>query len=213
MGFRWLRWILLVIVIFGIALGVPAIRRPLLRAAGEALVVDEPVEPSDVIVVPQWAGAAGAIDAADLVHHGIAGHVAVLPGPSGPAHQELARRGIAYTDESAHIVQLLGSLGVAMIEVIPNAASGTDAEGSVLPSWCDQHQFRSIVVVSLPDHSRRVRRVLHRSFLGHPTRVVVRSARYSSFDSNGWWKTRDGIRTEIMELEKLSLDIARHPIS
>ncbi|PYR60844.1 MAG: hypothetical protein DMF91_11190, partial [Acidobacteria bacterium] len=86
-------------------------------------------------------------------------------------------------------------------------------ESHVLLSWCDQRQFRSIVVVSAPDHSRRVRRVLHRSLLGHPTRVVVRSARYSSFDPNRWWQTREGIRIEIMELQKLLLDVVRHPIS
>jgi hypothetical protein len=32
----------------------------------------------------------------------------------------------------------------------------------VLPSWCDQHQFRSSVFVTNRDHSRRLRRVLDR---------------------------------------------------
>ena len=38
---------------------------------------------------------------------------------------------------------------------------------------------------------------------GHPTRVMVQSSRYSSFDPNHWWETRDGIRTEIIEFQKL----------
>src|SRR5215475_688569 len=35
------------------------------------------------------------------------------------------------------------------------------------------------------------------------TRVTVHPSRYSSFDPDGWWETRSGIRTEIVELQKL----------
>ena len=48
---------------------------------------------------------------------------------------------------------------------------------------------------------------------GHPTKVTVRSARYLVFDPDRWWETHGGIRTEVEELEKLLLDILRHPIS
>lgn len=213
MSFLRRRWILSAIVLVGLASGVTVARGPILRAVGRVLVADEPVEAADIVVVPQWAGREGAIDAADLVHGGIASRVAILPGPAKPANSELTRRGILDQDETAKMIQLLRALGVTKIDVIPNAAAGTEAEGELLPSWCDQHRFHSIVVVSTADHSRRIRRVLHRSFLDHPTRVVIRSARYSSFDPDRWWQTRDGIRTEIVELEKLFLDVARHPIS
>jgi hypothetical protein len=48
---------------------------------------------------------------------------------------------------------------------------------------------------------------------GHPTHVAVRAARYSNFDPDRWWETRTGVRTEIIELEKLSLDVVLHPMS
>ena len=99
------------------------------------------------------------------------------------------------------------------VEVIPSAAAGTENEGDVVMSWCNQHQFRSIVVVSSPDHSRRVRRVLHRSLLGRPTKVMIRAARYSAFNPDRWWETRDGIRIGLVELQKLLLDFVRHPLS
>jgi hypothetical protein len=38
---------------------------------------------------------------------------------------------------------------------IPGAEIGTEGEGQVLPSWRDQHQFRSIVFVAARDHSRQ----------------------------------------------------------
>jgi hypothetical protein len=46
---------------------------------------------------------------------------------------------------------------------------------------------------------------------GHPVRVAVQPARYSSFDPDQWWKTRGGIRTAIIELQKLLLDLLLHP--
>jgi hypothetical protein len=63
------------------------------------------------------------------------------------------------------------------------------------------------------DHSRRVRRMLDRVMTGHPTHVAVQPARYSSFDPDRWWETRDGIRTEIIELQKLVLEAVLHPMS
>ena len=215
MNVVWRRWsrILGLIVLLGLVCAMPAVRRAMLRTLGWALVVDEPVGAADIIVVPVWAGAAGAIDAADLVHSRIAGRVAVLAEPPKPAERELTRRGVAYQDETADLAQLLRSLGIANVEVIPDPADGTHEESHVLLSWCDQRHFRSIVVVSAPDHSRRVRRALHRALRGHPTTVAVRSARYSSFDPDRWWTTRDGVRIEIVELQKLVLDVVRHPIS
>jgi hypothetical protein len=37
--------------------------------------------------------------------------------------------------------------------------------------------------------------------------------RYSSFDPDQWWETRSGTRREIIELQKLLLDIVLHPTS
>jgi len=48
---------------------------------------------------------------------------------------------------------------------------------------------------------------------GHQTSVIVHPSRYSEFDPERWWKTRNGFRIEIIEFEKLLLDYARHPIS
>jgi hypothetical protein len=48
---------------------------------------------------------------------------------------------------------------------------------------------------------------------GHLIRVTVQPARYSSFDPNRRWETRDGIKTAIVELQKLVLEFVLHPIS
>jgi hypothetical protein len=209
------RWTLAlsVAVLAGATIEVPAARTPILRAAGWALVVDEPVEPADIIVVTVDAHRAGMLEAADLVHQGIATRVAVFANPPDDADREFIRRGVPYEDEASQSIQQLRLLGVANIEQIPRTVGGTEDEGLVLPGWCDQRGFGSVVVVSVSDHARRVRRVLDRSMKGHRTRVTVRSARHSQFDPDRWWQTRGGTRSELEELAKLLLDLARHPLS
>jgi hypothetical protein len=96
---------------------------------------------------------------------------------------------------------------------IPRTDAGTEGEGQVLPAWCDEHQFRSIVIVTTTDHSRRLRRVLDRSMKGHRTSVAIRPSRYSSFDPDRWWETRGTVRIGILEFQKLALDVALHPLS
>jgi hypothetical protein len=128
------------------------------------------------------------------------------------ASLEFLRRRIPYEDAATISTRQLRSLGIDNVEQITRTVAGSEEEGEVLPAWCDQHQYRSVVVVTTSDHSRRLRRILRRSLKGHLT-VVTLPSRYSGFDPDRWWKTRGGVRTEIIELEKLLLDVARHPIS
>jgi hypothetical protein len=121
------------------------------------------------------------------------------------------RRGIPYEDGTTIGVRQLHALGASSVEKIPTAVNGTEDEGVVLSEWCHRQGIRSIVVVSTPDHARRLRRVLRRSL--KETSVMIRPARYSTFEADRWWETRAGIRIAIIELEKLLLDVVRHPLS
>jgi hypothetical protein len=211
---RWPRWISILVMLALATFAIVAIRslrEPVLRAAGWALVVNEPVTPAEIIVLSLDSGGAGALEAADLAQSGISSRVAVFTDPPSGSDYEFIRRGLPYEDAGARQVRQLRSLGVTDVVQI-SRIDGTQSEGQVLPAWCDEHQLRSIVVVAGKDHSRRLRRVLDRVMKGHATRVTVVSARYSSFDPDRWWKTRGGVRTEIVELQKLFLEIVSHPM-
>jgi hypothetical protein len=162
---------------------------------------------------PISSGGAGALEAADLVQGGIATRVAVFTDPPSGDDHEFIRRGLPYENASARQIRQLRWLGVTDVMQISVTEAGTEGEGQVFPAWCDRHQFRSIVLVAARDHSQRWRRVLNRVMKGHPTRVMVQPARYSPFDPDRWWETRDGIRTEIVEIQKLLLDAILHPLS
>jgi hypothetical protein len=190
----------------------PSVREQVLRAAGWALVLSEPAAPADIIVLSAESAGAGMLEAADLVQSGIATRVAVFADPPNGEDHEFIRRGLPYGDSAASQIRLRG-LDVTDVVQIPRTDVGSESEGQVLSPRRDQHQFRSIVFVAARDHSRRLRRVLDRVMKGHPTRVMVRSARCSRFDPDRWWETRDGVRTEIVELEKLLFEAILHPMS
>jgi len=204
--------IVVAVAVVALASGV-LLRKQVLRAAGQALVVSDPIGPADVIVVASDAAGAGVLEAADLVNSGIATRVAVFADPPGPVDREFIRRGLPYEDEAARSTRQLVSLGVRSVEQIPRAVAGSEDESRVLPGWCDEHRFRSVVLVSKADHSRRLRRLLRRSMKGHATTVAIRPSRYSRFDPDRWWETRDGTRAQIIEFQKLVLDVLLHPFS
>src|SRR5580658_7810166 len=143
------RWAPMLVVVASAAFAIVAgrsLREPVLRAAGWALVVDEPVGPADIIVLSLDSGGAGALEAADLVQSGISKRVAVFRDPPSGEDYEFIRRGLPYEDEGARQIRQLASLGVT--DVVPiSRIDGTEDEGRVLPRWCDEHHFQSIVVV------------------------------------------------------------------
>lgn len=192
---------------------VPAVRTPILQVAGHALASDDPIHPSDMIVVTLDAGDAGLLEAADLFHSGIAPRVALFGNEADTADREFLRRVPSHEDGTARARHQLMLLGVDHVEPVPAVVTGTRDEGRVLAEWCDQQRVRSIVVVSSADHSRRLGRVVRRGMNGHGIDVMVRQARFSAFDPDHWWQTRTGMRTEIIESQKLLLDVLSHPWS
>jgi hypothetical protein len=175
--------------------------------------VANPVASADVIVVAIDAREAGVLEAADLFHRGVAPQVAVFAEPPDEVDREFIRRGVPYFDAAAWSIGQLGALGVTHVVRIPQKVAGTEDEGQVLPGWLKQRRFRSVVLVTSSDHSRRVGRVLRRALKGQPVTLIVQPSRYSKFDPERWWQTRGNLKTGIIELQKLVIDVVLHPIS
>jgi hypothetical protein len=191
--------------------GFPGVRRSLLRSAGHALVAQDAPRKAEVIVVSTDAMGAGFLETADLVKAGLATRVAIFERPPSRVQLEFARRGVHGVDTKAISIQLLHTLGMTDVVIIPTPVAGTEDEGKVLQSWCIANTIHSIVFISTPDHSRRTRRVLDRALGQRGITVTLRYSKYSDFDPDNWWLTRTGQRIELTEMEKLLLDLARHP--
>jgi hypothetical protein len=133
-------WVTVLIALALVAFAMIAIRpvrEPVLRAVGWALVVkDEPVAPADIIVITIDSDGAGAVEAADLVHAGVAKRVAVFADPPSGEDFEFIRRGLPYENAAAAQIRQLAMLGVTDVVQI-SKVDGTESEGRVLPQWAD----------------------------------------------------------------------------
>ena len=196
-----------------LAFCIPASRMQILAMAGQILVVQQSAAKADVIAVALDADGAGALEAADLVHRGVCPQVAVFEDPPSKVDLEFLRRGLPYEDRAADTTRQLHALKVQNVTEIPRNASGSEEEGDILPSWSEQHGYRTVILVTSSDHSRRLNRILRRSSRGYQIRVFIQPSPYSEFDPHSWWKSREGVRTEIVEFQKLALDLVRHPLS
>jgi hypothetical protein len=209
---RWVIILLSVVTLGALLIAiVPASRYRVLRAAGWALVAEDAPAKADIVIISTDAFSAGVLEAADLVHAGFATRVAIFDHPATRVALELARRGVRPLDLNTVSIQQLHELGITNVEVIPPTV-GTVDEGYVLQRWCVENSIHSILFVSVPDHSRRTRRVLGRSLGPHGVKVMVRYARFAEFDPNSWWRNRGGQRMEVVESEKLLLDLLQHPL-
>lgn len=209
---RWYSTLLIVLCLAAVVAMTP-LRVVPLRWAGQALVRVDPLVRADIAIVPEWTGAAGALEVADLIQAGMVDRVGVLATPVLPEEREFRRRGIPYDDEAAHLIHQMIALGVQKPERLSTSASGTEAVGQELADWCRANSVREMMIISPPDHSRRLRRVLRRSMGACAAHVSVRTTRYATFDPDRWFETRWGLRIGVIELEKLLLDVVRHPFS
>jgi hypothetical protein len=193
-----------------VALTVPTSRHAFLRGLGWALVAEDPPTRADIVIVSTDSLGAGILEAAELIKSGFAPRIGLFEHPPAPLQIELARRGLPYVDLQAFAIQLARALGIETIQLIP-AVVGTNDEGAVLAHWCESQGIHSILFVSVSDHSRRTRRVLARALRPHAISVAVRWTRFSQFDPDHWWQSREGQRIEIVESQKLLVDFLRHP--
>lgn len=177
-----------------------SMRAALLTEAASVLVVQDPVAPTQMIVVSSANAAEGAIDAAEFYRRGLVRQVVLTAGYRKPFEQELQRLGVSYLASHELARQILERSGVPAdaIEVLPDPVDGTGAEIAAVAALARQRRVESVLYVTLRSHTARARWLLERQ-LPTDTRVTVRSSRYDTFDPTSWWRHRDQSREVLHE--------------
>lgn len=206
-------WLAAFLIVVLLAAAIAPIRDALLRAAGNVLVREDLPIHADVIVISVDSGGAGVLEASDLMRQRLAPSVAIFADPPVAVDREFLRRGLRYHDAAAQEMQELRELGVTSVVHIPRGVQGTHDEMAALRDWCQSHAIHSLMFVSTKDHTRRTRRMLHRAMDNRSIRFAVIGSKYSDFNPDRWWSSRGGLRIEIVESQKLLLDVLLHPLS
>lgn len=197
MARRSARFIVLIVVVVLCVAGVIVF-----RGVGRWLICEDALRPADVIVVLSGVMPARAEEAARLFRMGEAHQVWVSQGES--PQEELASMGIQYEGESYFNRQVLIHSGVpeADVRILPEQIIDTQQEVREISELLQREGKTRAIIVTSPQHTRRVRRLWH-DLVGRNPQAIVRAAYQDPFDADHWWRnTRDtfSVARELMGL-------------
>jgi uncharacterized SAM-binding protein YcdF (DUF218 family) len=183
---RWLVWagILAVLMIAAIVV---------FLNIGHWLVVQDPLEHADAIVVLSGRLPQRALEAARLYQAGYAEQVWISQ-PTSPA-EELKTMKIFYLGEDFYNEKVLLAHGVPVdaIHILGEPSANTEEEVREISQVLRQNDFHNVIVVTSKPHTRRVR-TIWRKVVGSDPRAIVRFTNDDSYDPVHWWRhTHDGL--------------------
>ena len=209
------RHILRAIVLFAALLALVAAAVAAFRATGRWLVRPDPLAPADVIVVLSGGMPARAEEAGGIFQMGYS-HEVWITRPVSPV-DELAQMGISYAGEEDYSREVLIHEGVPAqaIRILPEPIVDTQQEVEEISREARAEGDRSVMIVTSPQHTRRVK-ALWRKLAGENPQLIVRGAPRDGFDADHWWRnTRDAFSVvrELMGLLNAWTGLRVHPHS
>ena len=155
---------------------------------GRWLVVEDPLEKAQAIVVLSGRMPLRALEAAKLYRDGCAPKIWLTHSTEPGA--TLGAMGISYSGEEAYNVQVLKHEGVPAdaIQVLEPPIVNTADELEAVSAALTQEKNKTIIIVTSKVHTRRVRILWHRIAKGRG-QAIVRAASDDPFVPGRWWRT------------------------
>jgi uncharacterized SAM-binding protein YcdF (DUF218 family) len=172
--------------------GIYLARHPLLRFAGESLVVEDPLEKSDAIIILSDDNfyADRATRAAELFRQKLA--------PVVVASGIRLRPNAGIAELMAHD---LIERGVPREDILPfpQDADNTREEAQFLQKLVQEKKWKSVIVVTSNYHTRRAKYILGKIFANSAT-VRMAAARDADYDPQHWWEHRKSVKRYVQEI-------------
>jgi uncharacterized SAM-binding protein YcdF (DUF218 family) len=173
--------------------------------AGRYLVVQEPLEHSDAIVVLAGARVERWLEAVDLYRAGWAPRIVLSRGRMEDAERRVHEMGIRFPAEADLVSDAMVQMKVPAdaILMLPDMLDNTAQEAAATRRLATEFSWSRIIVVTSKYHSRRARYAFEREFRGSPTRILMRATAYDTSVPDRWWSTRQDARYVASEMQKL----------
>jgi uncharacterized SAM-binding protein YcdF (DUF218 family) len=157
----------------------------LVRNIGRWLVVQDPLEKGQAIVVLSGGLPVRALAAAEVYRAGWARQVWLTR--STQTAEALAPLGVSYTGEEVYDTQVLIHEGVPAqaIHVLPDPIVNTADELTEIAAALPADKSGVVIIVTSKAHARRVRALWRRLGRG---RAIVRAAPGDRFEPERWWR-------------------------
>jgi uncharacterized SAM-binding protein YcdF (DUF218 family) len=200
------------LVVLALLALVAVAHRPLLRAAGHTLVVNEPAPPADAIVVVAGGTPGREARAAVLFQAGGAPRVLVSRQFVPERVQTLIAMGIRPLDFQGESVLVLEKLGVPRdaIVTLDEPVEITETELRQVVSAAKARGWHRVTLVTSGLHTRRVRLIWRREAAGAIEAGIVAAPDECS-SADGWWRRRrcsEAVLHEYLGLFALYLNVS-----
>lgn len=184
-------WIVVLVALLVVALVAVVAHRPLLRAAGRILVVEPSDGPADAIVVVAGSTPTREALAATLFRERRAPVVVVSRQTMPVRVQQLLDLGIRPLDFQGESVAALEKYGVprAAIVTLTKPVEITEMELRAVAAEAHTRGWRRVLLVTTPNHSRRVRLIWHRE-AGAGIEAGIAMIDDECSADRTWWRRR-----------------------
>lgn len=174
------------------------------QRVGAFLVVQDPLEKSDAIVVLGGSMYERPLEALDLYNAGWAPRIYLIREIADWGEAELIKRGVPYTTTVNLQIDTLARMGLPrdVIGVLQPSAS-TAQESWRVRQLVTEQRLASVIIVTSQQHTRRTRLVMNRRLRDFGTRVIVRASKYDRSDVVHWWRDRGTLRFTLFETQRL----------
>ncbi len=195
---RGVRWLLLGAAAVSLAL---LCRGLWLSAVGRFLVVSDPLQAADAVVV---LGGGSPVRVAGGVELFRAGYAPWFVVTNMPLNTPGIREDYAELMKREAVWQ-----GVPEERILraPGVVRTTYEEALAVRQLVQERDLRSLIVVSDPFHTRRARMAFGDAFAGAGITITVRAVNGSWWEPDSWWRTQDGLRETWTEYLKLALHL------
>lgn len=171
---------------------------------GAWLVVEDPLEKADAVVVLGGTLYERPLEAVELFKEGWAPRIYLFREIADWGEALLVERNFSYTREVDLQVEVMGRLGVPKEAIgILDEANSTAEEADHVLALTTRETLSRVIVVTSKQHTRRARLVMNRKMNPAGVRVIVRASRLDRSDVNRWWANRSTLRFTLFETQRL----------
>jgi uncharacterized SAM-binding protein YcdF (DUF218 family) len=184
-------------------------RDQLLTGLAGYLVIDDQLQPADLIFVLSGEVDTRPFRAAELFQQGLAPRIVVARAEDSPA----AELGL-YPNVSDVTVEILQELGVPEENIsllqVEGGATSTRDEAIILRGYLEHHSFERVILVTSAFHTRRARWIFERELAPSHISLQLAAAPHRKYDVTTWWQEETDLIDFTNEYIKLGYYFLRY---
>ncbi len=178
-------------------------RIPLLVQLGQALVIDDPLQETDAIIVLMGSIPDRVVHGVDLYQAGYSDRLVMVCMREFEDYDVVEERGLkipATVEINKDIALQLGVPEDAIV-VLDYGSDSTYDEAVAVKEYLDAGGLKSVIVVTSRYHSARSKKTFER-VLGDGVEVLSSPSPYDPFGPESWWEHRAQARSVFLEYQK-----------